>query len=187
MVGKLSVLIFSRNDIKEALELIEDVYGIADDIVLVDSSDNNLHKRLLSSRAKLGLRKLRIFYTIPIGYPDPLRMYALKKCRYEWVLLLDTDERLSGRGKEDVKELISNTDASAFAIKRYEEFSGKAPGAFFTWQQRLFRKTDVRFRGIVHERPEVNGIVEKAPDDFYIGPFRIKVQVVRYPHLIYLL
>lgn len=169
LTDKLSVLIFSRNDAKYALSLIKDIYKVADEIVLVDSSNRKIHRGLLASKGRMGLAKLRIFYTIPIGYPDPLRMYALKKCRYRWVLLLDTDERLSQYGKDFIKEFISNTDASAFAIKRYEKFSGKAPGTFFTWQQRLFRKADVRFKGIVHEQPEVNGIVEKTPDNFYIG------------------
>ena len=165
------MLIFSRNDTADAVALINDVYGIADEIVLVDSSDRKVHDGLLAWRKRLGLGKLRIFYTVPIGYPDPLRMWALKKCRYGWVLLLDTDEKLSDYGKESIKEFISNTDASAFAIRRYEDYTGKSRGAFFTWQIRLFRRDDVRFRGIVHEQAEVDGVVERAQENFYIGHF----------------
>ncbi len=169
MRERLSVLIFSRNDVKEALRLIKDIYGIADEIVLVDSSDRKLHEGLMASKAKLGLRKLRILYTIPIGYPDPLRMYALKKCRYGWVLLLDTDEILSDYGKREMLDRISNTKASAFAIKRYENYTEGSPGKFFTWQIRLFRRDRVEFRGMVHEQAAVDGSTEKLSDGFYIG------------------
>ncbi|MCL5413429.1 MAG: hypothetical protein M1569_03435 [Candidatus Marsarchaeota archaeon] len=169
MEEKLSVLIFSRNDVKDALALIRDMYGIADEIVLVDSSDRKLHLGLLASKKRLGLAKLRIFYTVPLGYPDPLRMYALKKCRNRWVLLLDTDEELSDYGKLNIKERISKTRASAFAIRRYENYTGRPVGGFFTWQVRLFRKDRVGFRGIVHEQPAVNGDTERLPKDFYIG------------------
>ena len=169
MGQKLSVLIFSRNDVKNALSLIKDIYGIADEIVLVDSSDKKLHLGLLASKKKLGLAKLKIFYTIPLGYPDPIRMYALKKCRYRWVLLLDTDEKLSDYGKLDIHDRILKTNACAFAIRRYENYTGKLVGGFFTWQVRLFRKDRVAFRGIVHEQPLVYGNTEKLPEEFYIG------------------
>ena len=169
MAQRLSVLIFSRNDVGDALSLIRDVYSTADDIVLVDSSDEIRHKKLIAYKNSHRLDKLRIYYVIATGYPDPIRMYALKKCRYEWVLLIDTDERLSSYAKEHIKELIASTDASAFAMKRYENYTVKSRGSFFTWQLRLFRKSDVKFRGILHEQPSVNGLVEKPAEEFYIG------------------
>ena len=172
MAEKLSVLIFSRNDADDALSLINDIYKVADDIVLVDSSDRKRHKKLVASKKRLALGKLRIFYAVPLGYPDPLRMWALKKCRYGWVLLLDTDERLSKYGKDNVKELISSSHSGAFAIKRYENYTGRSLGSFFTWQLRLFRKNAVVFRGIVHEQAQVDGVVEKTSDKFYIGHFK---------------
>ena len=77
MAERLSVLIFSRNDIDNALDLINDVYDFADDIVLVDSSSAKLHEELIRKKAKRSLSKLRVFYVVPLGYPDPLRMYAI--------------------------------------------------------------------------------------------------------------
>lgn len=167
MPEKLSVLIFSRNDVSDALGLIRDVYRIADEIVIVDSSTNKQHKSLLSTKAMEHLGKLRIVYVVPLGYPDPLRMYALGRCKNKWVLLIDTDERLSDYAKDMIINEITNTKASAFAIKRYE-YVKKNPGRFFTWQVRLFRRDKVRFKGILHEQPEVNGATLRASNSFYI-------------------
>ena len=161
------MLIFSRNDVSDALDLIRDVYGIADEIVIVDSSVNTQHKSLLAAKAREHLGKLKIFYVVPLGYPDPLRMYALGKCRNRWVLLIDTDERLSDYAKDAIINEITNTKASAFAIKRYE-YVKRNPGRFFTWQVRLFRKDKVKFKGILHEQPEVSGTTLRANDSFYI-------------------
>ena len=169
MASRLSLLVFSRNDVDDALGLVKDMYDVADDIVLVDSSGKKQHKKLIAYKNRHGLDKLRIYYVIATGYPDPIRMYALKKCRYGWVLLIDTDERLSAYAKGHIKELIAGTDASAFAMKRYENYTGRSKGSFFTWQLRLFRKSDVKFKGVLHEQPSVNGLVEKPADGFYIG------------------
>lgn len=164
---KLSVLIFSRNDVSDALDLIRDMYNIADEIVIIDSSTDKLHESLLTAKKKEHLDKLRIFYVVPIGYPDPLRMYALSKCKNRWVLLIDTDERLSDYAKDVIINDISNTKASAIAIKRYEQVR-HTPGRFFTWQVRLFRKNRVKFKGILHEQPEVKGLTLRESNAFYI-------------------
>jgi hypothetical protein len=152
---KLSVLIFSKNDVHKAIELIDDLYGIADEIVVVDSSESAQRNMLLNKKKSQKLEKLRVFYTIALGYPDPLRMYALSKCRNEWVLLIDTDERLSNALRSGIKGIINKTDCSAFRIKRYEG----TVGAPFAWQTRLFRKRNVEFKGLLHEQPRVDGEV----------------------------
>jgi hypothetical protein len=165
---KLSVLIFSRNDVRKAIDLIKDVYGVADEIVLVDSSDMAQRKELLADKRRLGLGKLRIFHAVALGYPDPLRAYALKKCRHPWVLLIDTDERISEGLKRNIKGLINSTKCSAFAIKRYEYVRQGKIKNFFTWNIRLYRKADVSYRGILHEQPMVRGVLEKMERSCYL-------------------
>lgn len=161
---KVSVLIFSRNDLGNLLDLIESVYTTADEIVLIDSSDWKTRQRLLREKEKGGLNKVRIFYVVPMGYPDPLRAYGLSKCRNRWVLLVDTDERISEKLREELKMIIGIDSANAFAIKRYENFVGDGKPSIFTWQIRLFRKDRVEFKGLLHEQPIVRGALEKLED-----------------------
>jgi hypothetical protein len=163
-MAKLSVLIFSRNDIRKAVDLVMDVYGIADEIVLVDSSDDARRKELLASKRRLGLDKLRIFYAVALGYPDPLRAYALKKCRHPWVLLIDTDERMNAGFKAKIRGIISGARCSAFAIKRYEYVRRGKPTGFFTWNIRLYKKDRITYKGILHEQPLVRGRLAKMDD-----------------------
>jgi len=167
-MAKLSVLIFSRNDAEKALDLIRDVYDVADEIVLMDSSDKAERERILSGKRRLGLGKLRILYAVALGYPDPLRTYALKKCRHPWVLLIDTDERLSTEFKRRIKGIISGAKCSAFAIKRYEDVEHGKITNFFTWNIRLYRKADISYKGVLHEQPMVRGALEKIENSCYL-------------------
>lgn len=167
-MNKLALLIFSRNDVEAAVNLASSMYNIADEIVLIDSSDAKNRKFLLSQVTRLQMSKLKIHYAIALGYPDPLRMWALKKCTSDWVLLLDTDENPSKKLREDIKHIISDSGADALNIKRYEEVSDAKINKFFTWQIRLFKKNKVTYGGLLHEQPIINGKIKKLRDDYYL-------------------
>lgn len=157
---KLTTLIFTKDDISKTLDLIKDIYAISDEIVVIDSSMKTNRKKLLDSKRRMKLNKLKIFYAVALGYPDPLRTYALNKCSNEWVFLIDTDERLSSGLKSEVKSIVNKTKASAFAIRRYEDSKMHS----FTWQIRLFRKSRTVYRGLLHEQPIVNGILMRIQE-----------------------
>jgi hypothetical protein len=164
----LTVLIFSLNDVEKTLKLIEHVYDIADEIILVDSSSRSAISSLEASKRNLGLKKLSIFYAIALGYPDPLREYGLLKCSGSWVLLIDTDERLSDALKSDISTIINGANENAFGIKRYEDVKNGEIGTFFTWQVRLFRRSSVTYKGLLHEQAEVQGTLGRLADKYFM-------------------
>lgn len=166
---KLSFLIFSKGYVNNTMSLIRDMYDIADEIVLIDQSSGKERNIIERFKKREKLAKLRISYAVALGYPDPLRMYALKKCRYDWVLFLDTDERLSSGLKAHLKEVIGGKP-DAYAIRRYEEVGDpKRLPLLSTWQTRLFRKDSVEFTGMPHEQAIVKGRFERIADaDYYM-------------------
>ncbi len=149
---KLTVMTFTKNYIKNALELIQWMYDVADEFILVDSSNKENRELLASEKKRLKLNKLKVYTAPALGYPDPLRMYAISKCTSNWVTLLDSDERFPPKLKKDVKGIITKTDCDAFAIKRYETIAKKNAEKFFTWQIRLFKRDKVSFTGLRHEQ-----------------------------------
>jgi hypothetical protein len=165
-MAKLSVLIFSRNDVGKTIDLISDLYQIADDIVLMDSSDKRERNELHTAKQDQRMAKLQIFYVVPLAPLEALRAYAFKKCKYSWVLLIDTDERLNESLKSDLKDIITNAKCNAFAIKRYEDVAERKRTSFYTWQIRLFRKEHVEFKGLLHEQALVSGITEKLGGEY---------------------
>jgi hypothetical protein len=168
MLSSISLIVFSRNDAKKALDMFMELNNVVDDIVLVDSSNKKAHKLLLAEAKHAGFKKLRIFYTVALGYPEVYRAYGVSLCHGEWILYLDTDERIPQDFVKDLRRIVSSAKCDAFAIKRYEETSDDVKKGAFTMQTRLFKKDKVHYRGILHEQPIVNGVVARLDDRYYI-------------------
>jgi len=153
----LSVLIFSRDDAAAAAGLVGDLRGIADEIVIIDSSRGAQRSKLERLCGEYG-GWIKLYRAVALGYPDPLRMYGLHRCSNRWVLLIDTDERVSGAFGRDMKHIIGGAGgADAFAIRRSEPMREGERAKLYTWQIRLFRKDRVEFTGLVHEQATVRG------------------------------
>ena len=171
---ELSAIIFSRNDVEDALELIEDIYTAFDEIVLIDQSDSSKHAYIIHQKKKKNLKKLKVFYSIALGDPAPLRMWGLGKCSGKWIMLIDTDERINNELKKNIRKIIK-THSKGFAIKRYEHFmkNGKVVNedAGFTWQIRLYKKDNVSYKGMTHELAEIEGNVERLDDKYFMDHY----------------
>ena len=162
---RLSALIFSRDSASKTMHLVNDIIGACDQVVVVHSG-----KRADFARMKRIIRripKVDLYHTIALGYADPMRAYGLGKCRYDWVLYIDTDERINQELMSDIRRIISSPKCDAFAIKRYEHahLNGDK-GSFFTWQVRLYDKNKTSYRGLLHEQPIVKGRLRKLDEKY---------------------
>ena len=90
--------------------------------------------------------------------------FAISHAKYEWILFIDADERVSHRlGREILRTIEKPGDKVAFFVYRNLFFKEKRI-RFGGWQTdkaiRLFRKGDCRFDGkLVHETIETEGPV----------------------------
>ncbi len=167
---KLTVLFFSRNDIDNAIGLVNDIKDVADEIVLIDQSDKEEKKKLMAFKRRSKLRKFKVYDCIALGYPEPLQAYAFTKCTNEWVLRLDTDERIPEAFKRDIKRIVTETKSDSFAIKRYEFSGTDGKSNSTTWQTRLFKRSKTKYTGILDEQPSTDGRLEKLDAvDYYIS------------------
>ncbi len=89
------------------------------------------------------------------------RNLAIKQEKSDWVLFLDSDEKVSDQLFQEIKSSIKNSSYSAYQVKRLNYFFGKQikhGGYWPDWQTRLFKVKDFRrFVGTVHESPEFIG------------------------------
>lgn len=163
---KLSVLIFSMNEPEKTLRLVRSIYQIANEVVVVDSSDPIRFRKLIEGKKALHLTKLNIYYVHPLGYVEPFRMYGLSKCKNDWVLYLDVDEILNDELKNSIIKILDKNGSKydAFAIARenyldgkriYQNYGIKLPKNDF--HVRLYKKSKTRYFGVVHESPLING------------------------------
>ncbi|TRZ77724.1 glycosyltransferase family 2 protein [bacterium] len=152
MREKLTVLIPTYNCediIKECLLSVKD---IADEILIVDSfsTDKTLNtckhfnmqtcKQTTNNKIKIIQRKY--------GYSASQKNWAIPQAENNWVLLIDSDERLTPKLRSEIKSILNKQSllkkVSGFEIARRHYFLGKwlrFGGRYPLYNVRLFKKT----------------------------------------------
>lgn len=149
---KLGVVILTHNNQATIQNCLASVKS-ADEIIVID--DNSTDKTLDFVKkypAKIIHQRLVDF--------SHQRNLAIKQVKSDWVLFLDSDEKVTAELLTEIKQAIGNS-FSAYRIKRQNYFFGKRikhGGYWPDWQTRLFRVKDFRrFVGAIHESPEFIG------------------------------
>lgn len=181
----LSLLIFSKDDIKRAFGLAISLINVVDQIVIIDSSNHIKHKRLIQ-KAK-PYCKIKIYYVPPLGHVEPLRPYGISKCKGEWILYLDTDERINNKFKKELRDLINRSDTNGYFINRLtvETESGSFTSKYTDNQLRLYKKNKVKYNGYIHEIPAVKGKITQLDHRYFIKhiPKRIQFKKEMYKYI----
>jgi len=129
--------------------------SFADEIIVIDSFSTDATVRLAEKH------KVKIVQRVFDDFSSQ-KNYAISKASYEWIFILDSDERIIKSLKEEiVKTLSKPTSYVAFSIKRNFYFLGKKI-KYSGWQRdkvvRLFSKSHCKYNGdLVHELIETEG------------------------------
>lgn len=150
----LSAAIITKNEEARLPDCLRSV-SFADDIVVVDSGSTD---RTLEIAKAFGCR---VFVEDWKGY-GPQKNSAVDKCRNEWVLLLDADERLGEKAREVIIKVLEKPAADAFSFKRKNYLHGKWLKHSGYWpdrQIRLVNRNRGSFQFVIHEKWATNGRV----------------------------
>ncbi len=149
----ISVIILTKNE-EDRLETCFESVKWADEIIVVDGgSDDNT----------LGIAKKYTSKIISTNDEDfsSRRNKGMEKAKGEWVLYVDSDERILCSLKNEILSLIKDTDKSAFAISRQNIIFGQevSYGSYKKdWMIRLFKKTEFEtWIGKIHEYAKFKG------------------------------
>lgn len=150
---KLSVIIIAKNAEKDIADAIESVKRIADEVIVVDngSTDRTLE---IAEYLKVKVSKLE-----GLNFAK-LRNLGLEKARGEWVLYIDTDERVTPRLRREITQLTNNpiTQYGGYRIKRKNFYFGSNEWPYVEKLERLFKRDALRgWRGELHESPIFEG------------------------------
>ena len=145
---KLTAIIPTGNEEHNIVAAIKSV-DFVDEIMVVDSFSSDKTIELAVPLADTILKR-------KFEYPASQKNWAIPQAKYHWILLLDADERVTPKLKEEIIEIInSNTIYSGFWIKRVNYFMGKKV-RFSGWQGdkviRLFKRDECKYEDkCVHE------------------------------------
>jgi glycosyltransferase involved in cell wall biosynthesis len=157
MTGKgagLSAAVITKNEEERLPDCLKSL-SFADEIVVVDSGSTD---RTADIARESGCR---VFIEDWKGY-GPQKNSALDKCRNDWVLLLDADERLTPAAAELTPDILKAPLAAAYTFKRKNYLHGrwlKHSGYWPDRQIRLVNRRKGSFRSVIHERWATDGPV----------------------------
>ncbi len=163
IMEKLSVFITTFNNQDTLPTCIESVKW-ADEIVVLDSFSNDKTLEIaLANGCVVSQHKF-------MGY-GPQKQMALEATTYNWVLLMDADEELSGPLQKSIQDLMkTGFDADGYEIPRQEQLFWKmcSTKVRLNYYLRLFNKNKGFVSTMpVHAAPKVKGEIKKLKHVFY--------------------
>jgi glycosyltransferase involved in cell wall biosynthesis len=154
----LSVAIITKNEEKRLPDCLKSI-SFADDIVVLDCGSTD---RTVEIANNFGCR---VFVEEWKGY-GPQKNSAVAKCRYEWVLVIDADERIPEETKSKITKVINSldsADAYSFPMKSFLHDKWiKHSDWWPDYKVRLFKKNMGQFHFLIHEAWLTKGTVKKV-------------------------
>jgi glycosyltransferase involved in cell wall biosynthesis len=148
---KLSVIILAKNVAEEIVPAIK-TSQFADEIIVVDtgSTDNTV-----DVCRRLGAK---IIHTTGDSFAK-WRNDGAKEAKGEWLLYLDSDERIPVKLAREINSTMENPEHQAYTISRYEIFLGKHLNHWGDPRVLRFIKKSAlkRWEGKLHEQPKIGG------------------------------
>lgn len=146
----LSVAIVSLNEEDRIGRCVESV-SFADEILVLDSGSRD---RTVAVAESYGCK---VLFHSWMGYARQ-KQHAVDQCRHDWVLILDSDERLSEEAARIMTEVLGEAEQpfAGYSFLRKNFFHGRWVRHCGWWPNRVLRLVDRR-RGrfsddLVHER-----------------------------------
>lgn len=150
----LSIVIISKNDEDVIAAAIKSVKGFAKDIIVVDASTTAETMRISENN---GAKVVRHTFK---DFSDQ-RNFGILHTTTNWVMYLDSDERVTDEFRTEVESVLKNYDPSDLLAGYYVSRKTFYFGRDWHYQdrvQRLFyRKKFIEWTGVVHETPKVKG------------------------------
>ncbi|WP_418509397.1 glycosyltransferase family 2 protein [Corallibacter sp.] len=162
---KLTAIIPVGNEIHN-IEAVIDSVRFANEIIVVDSFTND---GTYEKAKSLGVTVLQREFK----YAADQKNWAIPQAKYDWVLLVDADERVTPELQAEIIDLLKNpkTDIVAYWIGRMNHFMGKRVH-FSGWRNdkviRFFKRDSCKYEDkFVHEEIIANGPVSKLKNKLY--------------------
>ena len=168
--SRLSTLIFCKDKIDNLVDLVQDIYLVSDEVVIVDSSTPENKQLLLQKKEDLKFDKVKVYPVVALGHPEPYQIYGLSKCKHDWVFYIDTDERPNEFLKRNIRSIIEDANNDAFLVRK-RELSKDGKRFFDSYQRRLYRRESAVYTGNVFSDPTINGKEIKLDSNNFLNHY----------------
>jgi len=148
---KLSVVIIAKNAEKQIGEAIKSC-SFADEVIIID---NNSQDQTPKVAEKLDAK----VYAVESDNFSELRNIGIEKSNGEWILYIDSDERVTKElSSKIISQIQKETFFSAYRLNRKNFYFGNYEWPYIERLERLFKKNNLKnWYGQLHESPIVDG------------------------------
>lgn len=173
-MGKISVVINTLNEEKNIVDCIKSVKSLADEIVVCDMHSEDKTVELAKQYGA------KVFYYERIDHVEPARYYTISQTSYEWIVVLDADERMTKDLSDRLKNICSENKVDLVLVGVLFNYFGsyvKYGGFYSNTFPRIFRKS-LYFKAYDKKEEKVHANFRnmeaktknkiQLPKDFYI-------------------
>lgn len=152
-MSKISAVIIVKNGENLIADCIDSL-SLADEIIVID---NNSEDRTAEVAERLNTK---VYKSDSKDFSE-LRNIGLEKARFEWILYIDADERVSQELAKNIKDEIKKDSLlSAFKLQRKNFYFKNVEWPCIEKIERLFKKSALKkWQGKLHESPSFTGEV----------------------------
>lgn len=166
-MSKISAAIITFNEEKNIERCIKSLFGVVDEIIIVDSGSEDKTQEIASS---LGAKVIVNSFEGHIQQKN----FAITQTQNDWVISLDADEALSDELKKSILEVKGILSGSGYEFNRLTNYCGK-------WIKHCGWYPDKKLRLFKKDKGAWGG---KNPHDKYIltneSPRHLKGDILHY-------
>lgn len=174
-MNNITVVVISRNDEDVLPDAIASCRGFGEVIVIDGSNSHDTEKICTSYKVKSVRHAFKDF--------SDQRNFGMYHATAEWVLFLDSDERLTDAFKKEallkIKQYDPTSEIAGYFIHRKTFYYGKDWNFRDRVQRLFYRKKFIEWSGVVHETPKVKGTMDQIESPIQHFTHRNLSQMVR--------
>jgi glycosyltransferase involved in cell wall biosynthesis len=147
----ISAVLIVRNEERNITRCLESIKWV-DEIILVDQSSTDKTIELAKKYTD------KIFITENKFICNPDREFGISKARNEWILLIEADEVVDEKLKQEIQAVVTKNEYEIFFIPVKAFFIGKWIKTCGWWPgyiPRLFKKGSIKFQSEIHTNGEI--------------------------------
>ena len=148
---KISGVVIAKNEEEMIVDCLDSL-KFCDEVLVIDNGSTD---KTADIAKKAGARV--IIYTTDDF--SKLRNKGLESSNYDWIVYIDTDERVTRELEKEIIEKIKNSGKyNAFRVRRKNFYFGKNEWPEIEKLERVFKKESLSgWKGKLHESPTVEG------------------------------
>lgn len=149
---KISAIVITKNAENLIADCLDSL-SFCDEIIVVDNISSDRTREIAEKmRAKVFEHSSSDF--------SGARNFGLNKASGEWIVYVDSDERVTRELALNIKYQVSNVKYAAFKVKRKNFYLGNHEWPYIEHLERVFRKDKLEgWSGRLHESPKVRGSI----------------------------